>query len=171
MASSAKSCCGSYKPAQHPPIRGGMVPGSQQHTERNDRKASTGRCGRSMRCSAAYTYEGSIRHGIEPSWSTLSPTSQEALCRPCQGSYIVDVVLITRACPYTVAELAKLGEAEDSNPLCRFPDADVYMSRDTFNHFCESVEQSECPDVREKAKQALDLVCFRLLCEQQPIKA
>lgn len=178
MASTTKSCCAcNSAPAQHQRPRW-QVSRPQKHTDLRQ-GCIVDVMARSSICAAAVSGHEAIRApNLVPDLvaldlnSTALDSTQQTFRQASQDVLSADVVIITKACPYTIASLASAERVSGTGPCCRFPDAVVYMSRDTYNEVCESVAQTQCSAIRERAMQALELVCYFFLitsCQAQTV--
>ena len=165
MASAAKSCCACQAPGQHPRCHTSQATQPQNHIGFCQRSIASAKPFSAVCCNAM-SGVSSIRAPAYPmahSLPTVDPTGHQTFQARQQSCCDPDVVIITKACPHTVASLACSGESPDSisaAPCCRFPDAAVYMSRDTYNDLCVSVARTQCTDARERAMQAIEVVRF-----------
>lgn len=157
MASGTRSCCACTAPAPK-----SQAAQRQHHIGVGQRRTANTKP-LSAVCCSAMSGLSSISAPTTPMTHRLlavDPTAQQTF-QERQACCDPDVVIITQSCPYTVASLASSDESLGSQPGCRFPDATVYMSRDTYNDLCTNVAQTKCDDARERATHALELVrCF-----------
>lgn len=155
MEKAARSCCRHGAPAQHPRLSLNVSAPHIRTVYRPNAHSHASSC--SLRCEAVSSHEY-IHAPTSPSLVDLS----SALEKTFQASYCihgVDIVLITKPCPYTLAELASVDDM-GSFFFSRYPDAVVYMCRATYNEVCENVARIESPEVKERAMRGLELVRF-----------